>query len=164
VRRSCAGNSSRSLEQKDFTGRVGLNGLTPKFGGSYRVDLSSTRLSSNNFFNGLDPAMSARLSFGYTQPLVRGLRTDDSRRQIEIAKKNLTLTDVQFRQHFAVLARGVMLKGVGREVLYPKLLALLAFTIILVGVSAHLFRSCTQPMEGVDRFLASEVRSRTHVE
>jgi len=93
-----AGNNSGSLDQKDFTGRVGLSGLTPKFGGSYRVDLSSTRLSSNNFFNALNPAMSARFSFSYTQPLVRGLRTDDSRRQIEIAKKNLTLTDVQFRQ------------------------------------------------------------------
>ena len=93
-----AGNDSGSLEQEDFTGRVGLSGLTPKFGGSYRVDLSSTRLSSNNFFNALNPAMSERLSFSYTQPLVRGLRTDDGRRQIEIAKKNLTLTDVQFRQ------------------------------------------------------------------
>ena len=93
-----AGNNSGSLEQKDFTGRVGLSGSTPKFGGSYRVDLSSTRFSSNNFFNALNPATSARLSFSYTQPLVRGLHTDDSRRQIEIAKKNLTLTDVQFRQ------------------------------------------------------------------
>src|SRR6185295_14144300 len=92
------GNSSGSLKQKDFTSRAGLSGLAPKFGGSYRVDLSSTRLSSNNFFNALNPAMSERLSFSYTQPLGRGLRTDDSRRQIEIAKKNLTLTDVQFRQ------------------------------------------------------------------
>ena len=58
-----AGNNSGSLEQKDFTGRVGLSGSTPKFGGSYRVDLSSTRFSSNNFFNALNPATSARLSF-----------------------------------------------------------------------------------------------------
>ncbi len=92
------GSSSGSLEQKDFTSSIGLSGLTPKFGGSYRFDLSSTRLSSNNFFNALDPANSARLTFSYTQPLMRGLRTDESRRQIEIAKKNLTLTDVQFRQ------------------------------------------------------------------
>ena len=93
-----AGNNSGSLDQKDFTSRVGLSGLAPKLGGSYRFDLSSTRFSSNNFFNALDPATLARLSFSYTQPLVRGLRTDDSRRQIEIAKKNLTLTDIQFRQ------------------------------------------------------------------
>lgn len=92
------GNNSGSIKQKDFTGRVGLTGLAPKFGGSYTFDLSSTRLSSNNFFNALDPAMSARFSLSYTQPLMRGRKTDDTRRQIEIAKKNLTLTDVQFRQ------------------------------------------------------------------
>lgn len=92
------GNSSGSLKQKDFTSRTGLSGLAPKFGGSYQFDLSSTRLSSNNFFNALDPAISSRFSFSYTQPLVRGRKTDDTRRKIEIAKKNLTLTDVQFRQ------------------------------------------------------------------
>ncbi|HEX7334157.1 MAG TPA: TolC family protein [Pyrinomonadaceae bacterium] len=92
------GNNSGSITQRDFTGRVGLTGLAPKFGGSYTFDLSSTRLSSNNFFNALDPTMSARFSIGYTQPLMRGRKTDDTRRQIEIAKKNLTLTDVQFRQ------------------------------------------------------------------
>ncbi|HET6974693.1 MAG TPA: TolC family protein [Pyrinomonadaceae bacterium] len=92
------GNSSGSLKQKDFTSRAGLSGLAPKFGGSYQFDVSSTHLSSNNFFNALDPAISSRFSFSYTQPLVRGLKTDDTRRKIEIAKKNLTLTDVQFRQ------------------------------------------------------------------
>jgi HAE1 family hydrophobic/amphiphilic exporter-1 len=92
------GNSNGSLEQKDFTGRIGMSGLAPRYGGSYTFDWSSTRLSSNNFFNALNPAISSRFSLSYTQPLVRGLRTDDSRRQIEIAKKNLTLTDVQFRQ------------------------------------------------------------------
>jgi HAE1 family hydrophobic/amphiphilic exporter-1 len=92
------GSESGSLKQKDFTSKIGLSGLAPKFGGSYELQLSSTRLSSNNFFNALDPAISQRLSFSYTQPLVRGRKTDDTRRQIEIAKKNLTLTDVQFRQ------------------------------------------------------------------
>ena len=92
------GNDSGSLEQKDFTGRIGMSGLAPKGGGSYRIDWSSTRISSNNFFNALNPATSSRVSLSYTQPLVRGRSTDDSRRQIEIAKKNLTLTDVQFRQ------------------------------------------------------------------
>ena len=87
-----------SLKQNDFTGRAGLTGLTPKYGGSYQVDVASTRLSSNNFFNALDPSVSARFSFSYTQPLVRGLKTDDTRRRIAIAKKNLALTDVQFRQ------------------------------------------------------------------
>lgn len=34
----------------------------------------------------------------YTQPLLRGRRFDQNRRNIEIAKKNLSLNDVQFRQ------------------------------------------------------------------
>jgi len=50
------------------------------------------------------------------------------------------LTNLNPVKHFAVLARGVMLKGVGLEVLYPNFLALLAFTVILVGVSAWRFR------------------------
>jgi ABC-2 type transport system permease protein len=50
------------------------------------------------------------------------------------------LTNLNPMKHFAILARGVMLKGVGLEVLYPNFLALVAFTIILVGVSAWRFR------------------------
>ena len=50
------------------------------------------------------------------------------------------LTNLNPVKHFAVLARGVMLKGVGLDVLYPNFLALVAFTIILVGVSAWRFR------------------------
>jgi len=50
------------------------------------------------------------------------------------------LTNLNPVKHFAVLARGVMLKGVGLEVLYPNFLALVAFTIVLVGVSAWRFR------------------------
>jgi len=38
------------------------------------------------------------LTFSYAQPLVRGLRFDNNRRLIQISRKNLSLTDVQFRQ------------------------------------------------------------------
>ncbi|HEX5964758.1 MAG TPA: ABC transporter permease [Pyrinomonadaceae bacterium] len=43
-------------------------------------------------------------------------------------------------RHFATLARGVMLKGVGIEVVYPNLLTLLVFTIVLMGLSTWRFR------------------------
>lgn len=92
------GNNDGSLKMNNATNQIGLSGLSPKFGGTYQVDMSSTRYSSNNFFNTLNPVVSSKLTFTYTQPLVRGLHADDSRRRIEIAKKNLTLSDVQFRQ------------------------------------------------------------------
>lgn len=42
--------------------------------------------------------------------------------------------------HFAIISRGILLKGTGIEVLYPNLLALLAFCVFLVGISARRFR------------------------
>lgn len=43
-------------------------------------------------------------------------------------------------RHFGSLARGVMLKGVGIDVVYPNLLTLLAFTVVLMSISVWRFR------------------------
>ena len=42
--------------------------------------------------------------------------------------------------HFAIIARSVLVKGAGLDVVYPNLLALAAFSIVLVGISAWRFR------------------------
>lgn len=93
-----SGSSSGAVTQSDYTGTARLDGLSPKFGGGYRVDFSTVRLTTNNAFAALNPQYPTALTFSYTQPLLRGLRIDQSRRQVEIAKKNLSLTDAQFRQ------------------------------------------------------------------
>ena len=43
-------------------------------------------------------------------------------------------------RHFSTIARCVLLKGVGMEVLYPNVLALTAFTLVIVGASVWRFR------------------------
>ena len=43
-------------------------------------------------------------------------------------------------RHFSIIARGVMLKGVGVEVLYPNLLALLGISLLLIAISSWRFR------------------------
>lgn len=93
-----SGGSNGSVTQNDFTSTARLEGLAPKFGGNYRLDFSSIRLTSNNQFAALNPQYPTALTFSYAQPLLRGLRFDNNRRQIEIAGKNLSLTDAQFRQ------------------------------------------------------------------
>jgi len=93
-----SGGSNGTTTQSDYTGTARLEGLTPKLGGSYHVDFSSVRLTSNNSFTALNPQYPTSLTFSYAQPLLRGLRFDNNRRQIEIARKNLSLTDAQFRQ------------------------------------------------------------------
>jgi outer membrane protein TolC len=92
------GTNGSSLKQTDFTSGLTFSGLSPRAGGSYEFGVSSTRLSSNNFFNDLNPSYATSFSVSYTQPLLRGRSIDDNRRRIEIAKRNLSLTDIQFRQ------------------------------------------------------------------
>jgi HAE1 family hydrophobic/amphiphilic exporter-1 len=93
-----AGGLNGSVTQKDATGAVRFGGFSPWAGGSYQLDFSSTRLQTNNQNVTLNPQYPAALTFTYAQPLLRGRRFDQNRRAIEIAKKNLSLTDAQFRQ------------------------------------------------------------------
>jgi HAE1 family hydrophobic/amphiphilic exporter-1 len=91
-------SGAAKVETSDLTATSRLEGLTTRGGGNYRIDFSSIRQTSNSLFTVLNPQFPTALTFSYTQPLVRGLRIDLPRRQIAVAKKNLSLTDAQFRQ------------------------------------------------------------------
>jgi len=93
-----SGGQNGSTIQTDYTATARLEGQSPVLGGNYRLDFSSIKLNTNNQFTALNPQYPTALTFSYTQPLWRGLKIDNSRRQIEIARKNLSLTDAQFRQ------------------------------------------------------------------
>lgn len=93
-----SGGQNGSVTESHYTGTARLEGQSPVLGGNYRFEFSSLRLTTNNQFVALNPQYPSSLSFSYTQPLWRGMRFDNSRRQIEIARKNLSLTDAQFRQ------------------------------------------------------------------
>jgi HAE1 family hydrophobic/amphiphilic exporter-1 len=92
------GGSNGSVTQTDPTATLRFGGYSPVGGGSYQVDFSSTRLTTNNQFVTLNPQYPTAFTATYTQPLWRGLRFDLNRHNIEIAKKNLSLSDAQFRQ------------------------------------------------------------------
>jgi HAE1 family hydrophobic/amphiphilic exporter-1 len=93
-----SGGANGSVTQKDLTGAMRLGGFSPFAGGNYQLDFSSTRLNTTNQNATLNPQFPTAFTFTYAQPLLRGLRFDQNRRTIEIAKKNLSLTDAQFRQ------------------------------------------------------------------
>lgn len=90
--------SSGKITQRGFGGNVGARGFSPFAGGLYESDFSASRTSTNNQNSLLNPQFPSALTLSYTQPLWRGLRFDINRRNIAIAKKNLSLTDAQFRQ------------------------------------------------------------------
>src|SRR5215471_16616034 len=50
-----SGGQNGSTIQSDYTGSMRLEGQSPKYGGSYRLDFSSVRLTTNNQFVALNP-------------------------------------------------------------------------------------------------------------
>ncbi|MDQ3801905.1 MAG: TolC family protein [Acidobacteriota bacterium] len=90
--------ASGSITQSDLRTNFGATGLSPVAGGSYSVDFNTGRTTSNNQNALLNPQFPSSFSLTYTQPILRGRRFDINRRNIEIAKKNLSLSDSQFRQ------------------------------------------------------------------
>ena len=87
-----------SVTQTRYFGNAGISGFTPFYGGNYSARFDSTRSTTSNTNSFLNPQYPSVLNFTYTQPLLRGRRFDINRRNIEIARKNLSLTDSQFRQ------------------------------------------------------------------
>ena len=92
------GGASGAVTQSDLTGTARFGGFLSRGGGSYQADFSNTRLTSSNANVLLNPQFPTAFTATLTQPLWRGLRFDQNRRNIEIAKKNLSLSDAQFRQ------------------------------------------------------------------
>ena len=86
-----------AVTQTRFFGNGGLSGFSPKGGGQYSALFDSSRTNTSNTNAFLNPQFPSTLTFSYTQPLFRNRSIDQNRRQIEIAKRNVDLSDSQFR-------------------------------------------------------------------
>lgn len=93
-----SGGAAGSVQQKTFSSTSNIGGFSPYAGGSYQATFSNSRTATNNQFSTLNPQYPSALAVTYTQPLWRGLRFDANRYNIEIAKKNFTLSDDEFRR------------------------------------------------------------------
>ena len=91
-------SSNRTTTQGSFVGNAGLQGYVPRFGTVLNASFNNQRVTSDNPISILSPQLNSSLTFSVTQPLFRGRTFDQPRRAIEVAKRNLSLTDIQFRQ------------------------------------------------------------------
>ena len=87
-----------SVTQTRYFGSAGVSGFSPWAGGSYAARFDTARTSTTNTNATLNPQYPSLFTLTYTQPLFRNRSFDSQRRLIEIAKKNLSLSDSQFRQ------------------------------------------------------------------
>jgi HAE1 family hydrophobic/amphiphilic exporter-1 len=90
--------SNQKNRNRAIVGNATITGYIPSFGTKLSADFSNENVSSNNPITVLSPQYNTSVGFSFTQPLFKGRGFDQGRRQIEIAKKNLSLTDAQFRQ------------------------------------------------------------------
>lgn len=91
-------STNKKTTQGSFVGNAGLQAPLRRFGTVLSANLNNQRLTTNNPISILSPQYNTSFTVGLTQPLFRGRRFDQPRRAIEIAKRNLSLTDIQFRQ------------------------------------------------------------------
>jgi outer membrane protein TolC len=91
-------SSNATTTNSSIVGNAGFTGSLPRFGTTYSATASSQRLTTNNPISILSPQNNSNFTLSINQPLFRGRSFDQPRRVIEIAKRNLSLTDTQFRQ------------------------------------------------------------------
>ncbi|MDI1243612.1 MAG: TolC family protein [bacterium] len=89
---------STTVKSNNFVGNAGVRAYIPRFGTIFDVTATHNRVGTDNLVSIISPQYNANVTASVTQPLFRGRSFDQPRRTIEIAKRNLSLTDVQFRQ------------------------------------------------------------------
>jgi outer membrane protein len=92
------GGPDGSLTQTNIAGDLGLEKRFRNTGGRITFQQTTGQNNTNNLFTLVNPVFTTSLGATLTQPLLRGRSFDQDRRTIEIAKRNLSLSDTQFRQ------------------------------------------------------------------
>jgi len=92
------GAADGKLTQKELNGTPQLSGLFPWAGGSYATSFVNSRQLTDSQFVTLNPQYPNSVNLNLTQPLWRGLRFDENRHRVQVARKNRQLSAEQFRQ------------------------------------------------------------------
>ncbi|CAN5632064.1 hypothetical protein BH24ACI3_BH24ACI3_02780 [soil metagenome] len=91
-------STNRDTTQGAIVGTGSIQGYIPRLGTVISATANNQRVTTDNPISILSPQSNASVGFSVSQPLLRGRGFDQGRRTIEIAKRNLSLTDAQFRQ------------------------------------------------------------------
>lgn len=100
-------SNNQTTTQGSFVGNASLQAFYPSQGTVFAGTFNNQRLATDNPISILSPQFNSSLGFSVTQPLFRGRKFDQNRRTIEIAKRNILLTDTQFRQRSIEVVAGV---------------------------------------------------------
>lgn len=95
---SLSGSPDGKLTNKELLADPNVSGSWLWGGGTYKLDFSSARQTSDSTFLTINPQFPTSVNLNLTQPLWKGLFYDDNRHRVEVARRNIQLTDAQLRQ------------------------------------------------------------------
>lgn len=90
-------NGGTKVNNGTTTYNFGLSQNVNKFGGSYTVNWSNSRVETSNTFSTFNPSYTTNLVAAYSQPLVRGFRIDNTRQQLLINLINRDISEESAR-------------------------------------------------------------------
>lgn len=86
-------NGGTKVNNATNTYNFGFSQNVRKFGGSYTVNWTNSRLETSNSFSTFNPSFQTNLVAAYTQPLMRGFRIDNNRQQLQINLLNRDISE-----------------------------------------------------------------------
>lgn len=95
-----------TANEDTFINNTGVLANLP-WGGSYEVGWNSSRYQSNDLGSTFNPSLSSTVSARITQPLLRNLKIDNIRQQLQITQINRDIADLQLREQVLLIARNV---------------------------------------------------------
>jgi outer membrane protein TolC len=98
--------AQQTLKSDFFQGTAGVQQLLP-WGASYTFGWDGSRSTTNNFFSNFNPRLRSNLQISFVQPLMRNFRTDSSRTQLVVSRRNREISDTQLRATVVNTVRNV---------------------------------------------------------
>ena len=90
-------NGGTKVNNGTRTYNFGMSQLVNKFGGSYTLNWSNSRLETSNSFSTFNPSFQTNLVGAYSQPLLRGFKIDNNRQQLMIQTINRDISEESAR-------------------------------------------------------------------
>jgi outer membrane protein TolC len=88
----------RGVDIDDWFSATGVRQRLPWGAGTWSLSWETARTSTNNPITAFDPSLQSGVQFAFSQPLLRDRSVDAARHQYTVAKRNLDVSDLRFRE------------------------------------------------------------------
>jgi hydrophobic/amphiphilic exporter-1 (mainly G- bacteria), HAE1 family len=92
-------SGTEGLETGVWSGTASVFQLMPWGGGNYQIGIDSSRTTTNSLISTLNPSLSARLQFAFSQPLLRDFKIDNARARVDVATRNQSIAETRLQEN-----------------------------------------------------------------